>query len=116
MKNIEDKRELRRSRCDIREETDSIIMRLEMPGVNKSGLNVNIEGDKLIIDGKRIQDTKEGEWLVREIRPGDYHMEYTIDKTIDRGSIEASLDQGVLTLTLGLSESVKPRKIDVVSK
>jgi HSP20 family molecular chaperone IbpA len=43
-------------------------------------------------------------------------MEYTIDKTIDRGSIEASLNQGVLTLTLGLSESVKPRKINVISK
>jgi len=116
MKNMEEKHEVRRSRCDIREETDSIIMRLEMPGVNKSGLNVNVEGDKLIIDGKRIQDTREGEWLVREIRPGDFHMEYTIDKTIDRGSIEASLKQGILTLTLGLSESVKPRKIDVISK
>ena len=116
MKNVEEKKEIRRSRCDIMEEADSIVMRLEMPGVNKSGLNVNVEGDKLIIDGKRIQDTEKGEWLVREIRPGDYHMEFTIDKTIDRGSIEASLNQGVLTLTLGLSESVKPRKIEVVSK
>ncbi|MCD6342540.1 MAG: Hsp20/alpha crystallin family protein [Spirochaetaceae bacterium] len=116
MKNIEDKRDLRRSRCDIREETDSIIMRLEMPGVNKSGLNINIEGDKLIIDGQRIEDTKKGDWLVHEIRPGNFSMEYTIDKTIDRGNIEAALSQGVLTLTLGLSESVKPRKIEVISK
>ncbi len=116
MKNNEENRELRRSRCDIREETESIIMRLEMPGVNKSGLSVNVEGDKLIIDGKRIEDTKKGDWLVREIRPGDYHMEYTIDKTIDRESINASLNLGILTLTLGLSESVKPRKIEVISK
>jgi len=116
MKNNGENPELRRSRCDIREETDSIIMRLEMPGVNKTGLNINVEGNKLIIDGKRIEGTEKGGWLVREIRPGDYHMEYAIDKTIDRDSIRASMNQGILTLTLGLSESVKPRKIEVISK
>ncbi len=116
MKNIEEKKDLRRSHYDIREETESIVMRLEMPGVNKSGLNINVEGDKLVIDGQRIKDTKKGDWLVHEIHPGDFHMEYTIDKTIDRGSIEAALSQGVLTLILGLSEAVKPRKIEVISK
>jgi HSP20 family molecular chaperone IbpA len=43
-------------------------------------------------------------------------MEYTLDETIDRNSIEARLEKGILTLTLGLSENVKPRKINVVSK
>jgi HSP20 family protein len=116
MKAIDDKKIVRRSRCDIREEDDRIIMRLEMPGVNKSGLEITAEGDKLIIDGRRTLESRKGTWLVREIRSGDYHMEYTIDETINREAIEASLVQGVLTLSLGLSESVKPRKIEVVSK
>ena len=116
MKTNEEKKNVRRSRCDIREENDKIVMRLEMPGVNKDGLEVHVEGDKLIIDGRRAEDTSKGVWMVREIRSGDFHMEYTIDKTIDRGAIEASLKQGVLMLTLGLSEEVKPRKIEVISR
>ena len=106
----------RRARCDIREEPDKIVMRLEMPGVNKTGLDISVEGDQLSIIGRRTQESVNGDWLVREIRPGDYRMDYTIDETIDRGSIEAHLEQGVLELTLGLSEAVKPRKIEVVSK
>ena len=87
-----------------------------MPGVNKEGLDIHIEGDKLIIDGRRTEDSIKGVWLTREIRPGNFHMEYTIDETIDRGAVDAVLKQGILELTLGLSESVKPRKISVVSK
>ncbi len=106
----------RHSCCDIREEKDHIVMRLEMPGVSKDGLNINVDGSKLMIEGKRSGKDIEGKWLVREIRPGNYRREYTIDETIDRNAIEASLENGVLTLTLGISEAVKPRKINVVSK
>jgi len=116
MKNNDEKKVYRRGRCDIYEGEGSIIMRLEMPGVNKDGLDISVDGDILSITGRRIQDTVKGDWLVREIRPGDYHMEYTLDETIDRNSIEAKLEKGILTLTLGLSENVKPRKINVVSK
>lgn len=116
MKDTLENRNFRRSRCDIREEQDQIVMRLEMPGVNKSGLDINIEGDKLIIEGTRTVDAGTGKSLIREINQNDFRMEYTIDETIDRNSIEASLNQGILLLTLGLSEEVKPRKIEVISK
>lgn len=116
MKSQENSQNYRRSRCDIVQNSDQIIMRLEMPGVGKSGLDINVEGDKLSIIGRRIQESLKGDKLIHEIRPGDYKMEYTIDETIDRNAIDASLEKGVLTLTLGLSEAVKPRKIEVVGK
>lgn len=106
----------RRARYDIRKDEDRILMRLEVPGVNKKGLEVNMDGDKLIIDARRTLDEMEGRHLIREIRPGNYHMEFSIDETINRESVEASLENGVLCLSLGLSEAVKPRKIEVVAK
>ncbi len=106
---------VRHSCCDIREEKDKIVMRLEMPGVTKDNLNINVDGSKLIIEGQRPEEKIQGKWLVREIRSGNYRMEYTIDETIDRSAIEATLSQGVLVLSLGISEAVKPRKIEVVS-
>jgi len=109
-------RTFRRSRSDIRKEDDRIWMSLELPGVGKEDLSIHVEGDKLIIEGKRKKLSTEGTWLVREIAGEDFHTEFSIDETIDRNSIEASLNQGVLKLSLGLSESVKPRKINVVSR
>lgn len=106
----------RRAKCDIRREADKIVMCLEMPGVEKSGLDINVDGDSLKITGRRAPVKTKGNWLVREIRPGDFSMEYSLDQTIDRKAIEAKLEKGVLTLSLGLSESVKPRKIAVLSK
>jgi len=111
-----EKRTFRRSHSDIRKEEDKIRMRLEIPGVRKEDLNINIEGDKLIIDGRKNMPENKGTWLTREINHDDYHMEFFIDETIDRSSIDASLNQGVLELSLGLSEAVKPRKISVVSR
>ena len=107
---------VRRSVCDIRRKEDTIVMRLEMPGVGKDGLEVNVDGNSLVIEGRRKAEADRGEWLVREIRAGDFRMEFTIDETIDRDAIRASLDRGVLTVSLGLSEAVKPRKIAIAAK
>ncbi len=102
--------------CDIKDEEGKIMVRIEMPGVPKDNLDVKIEGDKLIIHGRKETSETGGTFLLREIREGDYHQEFTIDDTIDRNSIEASLENGVLHLTLGLKESEKPRKIEISTK
>ncbi len=116
MKESTENKFTRRSCCDIHKDKDKIVMRLEMPGVSKENLNINVDGNKLIIEGKRQKENTGGKRLVREISYGDYRMEYTIDETIDRSAIEAGLNQGVLTLNLGISEAIKPRKINIVSK
>ncbi|MBN1697279.1 MAG: Hsp20/alpha crystallin family protein [Spirochaetales bacterium] len=105
------------ARCDISEENGNIILRMEMPGVMKDNLDVKIDGDILVVEGKKeIPRIKEGEFLVQEIRHADYHQEFTLDDTIDRNRIEAELKKGILHLTLHIKESEKPRKINVVTK
>jgi HSP20 family molecular chaperone IbpA len=46
----------------------------------------------------------------------EFGNRYVIDDTIDCSKINASLEKGILTLTLGIKESEKPRKINVVAK
>jgi len=101
---------------DIYEEKGNLILKMEMPGVTKENLEIRIENDTLLIHGKRdMYRDEKANYIIREIRDGDFYHEYTIDHTIDREKIDASLQKGVLTLTLSLKESEKPRKIDVVS-
>ena len=119
-KSIEKRNETRpsiRACCDVLERDGEITLRLEMPGVTKEALSVNIDGNQLEIRGMRDLPVKtEGTYLIREIRDADFHQIYTIDETIDRNKIDASMKNGVLTLTLGLKESQKPRKIQISAK
>ncbi|MBN1798338.1 MAG: Hsp20/alpha crystallin family protein [Spirochaetales bacterium] len=105
-----------RACCDVYEDDGNIILRLEMPGVTKDKLDIKIDGNELTIHGARQEITETGNILMKEIYEGDFYQKYVIDDTIDRSKINASLEKGLLTVTLGIKESEKPRKINVVAK
>ena len=88
---------------------------MEMPGVKKDGLNVLIDGNLLIIEGKREMTAPHGEYRIKEIRQGSFYHEFTLDDTIDREKVDARLELGVLTVTLKMKESETPRMIEVTS-
>jgi len=103
--------------CDIYEDKGNVVLRMEMPGVTRENLDIKIDGDILIIHGKKTGNYNDKtKFLIHEVREGDYYHEYSLDYTIDRNKIDAALDKGILTLTLSIKESEKPRKINVVSK
>lgn len=104
-----------RSACTICEDDGKIVMRLEMPGVSKDNLDINIENNQLTIFGKRNTPETEGTYVVRERRDGDFYQVYTLDETVDRNKVEASMENGILYLTLHLKEAEKPKKIEVKS-
>ncbi len=101
--------------CDIYKDDQGIVLRMEMPGVTKDGLSVQVDGNILVIEGKRDFWEPQGEYRIREIMPGDFYHEFTLDDTIDRNSIDAKLDKGVLVVEMKLQESQKPRQIKVVA-
>ena len=110
----ERKEQVMRAPCSICEEDGKVLIRLEMPGVNKENLDVRIDNDQLIIQGKRPVK-EEGEYILHERRAGDFFQAFTLDNTVDRDKVEASMDKGILNLTLNLKEEVKPKKIEVKS-
>jgi len=104
---------LLKSPCTICEEEGNIILKMEMPGVAKELLDVHVDGNQLLISGRREDPAIKGEYLIRERKQGDFQQVYTIDETVDKEKIDALLDAGVLTLTLHLKEAEKPRRIEV---
>ncbi|MBI9105712.1 MAG: Hsp20/alpha crystallin family protein [Spirochaetales bacterium] len=110
---IEEKKKMRSACCDIFHGEDSVILKLEMPGVPKNNLDIKVDNDRLIITGRKEQRSRSGEYLSREIRQGDFYQEFTLDDTIDKNNIDATVKNGVVTLILSIKESVKPRKIEI---
>jgi HSP20 family protein len=99
--------------ADICEESGQVVLRLEMPGVEKNDLSISIENDELIITAARRDEDVKGTFLIRERRRADYEKRYTLDDTIDRNKVDAVMKNGVLHLTLHIKESSKPRRIEI---
>jgi HSP20 family protein len=92
---------------------DVYMLNVEMPGVNKEGLEISVENNELTIIGRRSLAQVEGTLIHRESRRENFRRVFELDPSIDMSKISARIDQGVLTLTLPKAEQVKPRKITV---
>ena len=92
---------------------DVYMLNVEMPAVNKEGLEISVENNELTIIGRRSLPQIEGTLIHRESRPENFRRVFELDPSIDMSKISARIDQGVLTLTLPKAEQVKPRKITV---
>ena len=98
---------------NIAETKDSLILEAEMPGVSKEGLEVLLEGNELTIVGCRQTGVPGAEPVYRESSPRDFRREFVLDPSIDTSKLSATIEQGMLTVTLPKTEKVKPRKIQV---
>ena len=98
---------------NIFETKDGYVLEAEMPGVNKGGLEITLEGNEITIVGHLNSEVVTGSPLFRERALANYRRVFELDPAIDTAKITAKMDQGVLNLTLPKSEQVKPRKITV---
>ena len=96
-------------------ETDQVLtVVMEMPGVDKGKVEINIEEGVLTVEG-RI-DFSKYEALVpvyTEYNIGNFRRSFNLSNSIDQDKIRADMKDGVLTVTLPKAEQAKPRKIAV---
>ena len=94
--------------------TDAYEVRVELPGVAKSGVKIDLEDNVLSIRGERQSATPEG-WktLHRELSSLGYQLRLRLNTPVDEDKLTANLENGVLTLKLPLKEAAKPRRIEV---
>jgi len=99
---------------DIFETDDALTVVMEIPGVERQALEVNIENDVLRVDA-RIDFSKyeELEPLYTEYNIGHFTRSFTLSNNIDQQQISAQLDDGVLTLTLKKAKEAVPRRIAI---
>jgi HSP20 family protein len=100
---------------DIYEDSDCVTLYADLPGVSKENLDVQIDRDTLKVYGKRgVGNGAEGvtRWY-DEMPAKDFYRAFTIGEEINREKISATINNGVLKLTLPKAEKTKPRKIDI---
>ena len=97
---------------DIFENTDALTIVMEMPGVDKKDLDVNVEDGVLSVEGRLDFSKYAGmQPVYTEYNVGHYRRTFTLSSKIDQERISAEIKDGVLTLVLPKAEEAKPRKI-----
>jgi HSP20 family protein len=99
---------------DLYRSGDHYVLHCDLPGVDPGSIEVNVEGSLLTVRAQRSGRPSEGiEWLARERPAGAYVRQLTLGDDVDESSISATYQDGVLTLTLPVSEAAKPRRIPI---
>jgi HSP20 family molecular chaperone IbpA len=101
-------------RYEVQETADAFIVTAFVPGVDRSALETQVDGESLTVFARRTW-TPPSEWtaVYRETPVADYRLVLELDHRINRDAVRAELNQGVLTLTLPKAEAVKPRRIEI---
>lgn len=99
---------------DVTETVDEFIVTAAIPGVDRTGVETVIDGDDLVISGKRSwQQPEEWKILHEEIPTANYRLALRLDHRVNRESLKAHLANGILTVTLPKAEEIKPHRIDI---
>jgi HSP20 family protein len=102
--------------ADIFETEDTLTLVLEMPGVDRSDIDVNVDSGLLTIEGRIDFNKYEGlQPVYSEYNIGPYRRSFRLSNRIDQDKIKAEMRDGVITLTLPKAEEAKPRRIEVTS-
>jgi HSP20 family protein len=99
---------------DIFETEQALTVVLEMPGVGKESVEVDLENDVITITGRIDSSKYEGlQPLYTEYNIGNYSRSFQISSKIEQEGIKAELKDGVMTLVLPKAEKAIPRRISV---
>ena len=103
-------------RVDIREGADGLTLLMDAPGLTKDDLSITLENNVLTIAGERKfqADEKANEQYHRlERQYGAFSRSFTLAPTVRTDKVEATFQDGVLTVQLPKQEESKPRRITI---
>ena len=93
---------------------DQFFVHLDLPGVSPDDVQLTVERNVVAIRAERRPLWKEGDdVLVDETPQGAFGRQLFLGENLDAGRMEASFDQGILTLTIPVAERAKPRRIQI---
>jgi HSP20 family protein len=100
---------------DILERENEVILKVDLPEMNQSDVDIKVEENTLIIRGERkfIKETPAGNYLQIERPYGTFQRIFAVPRVVDQEKIKAAYKDGVLRIVLPKKETVHPQQIVV---
>ncbi|MFM6928464.1 MAG: Hsp20/alpha crystallin family protein [Bdellovibrio sp.] len=101
--------------CDINEHKDHYFVSVDLPGVKKDDLKIEVHENQLNISGERQYETKaDSETMLHQEKVyGKFERTFTLPTSINTDKIEAHYENGVLNIALPKLEKAKGRSIQI---
>ena len=101
---------------DLYREGDHYVLAADMPGIDPGSVDIDVDGQLLTIRAERTMANHENvKWITRERLAGSFLRQLNLGQGIDIDKISAQYSNGVLSVTIPVSASAMPRKIQVKS-
>jgi len=95
---------------------DTFVVHFDLPGVESSSIDLTVEKDVLTVTAKRQWAPAEGLQVIASERPqGTFTRQLLLGNNVDTEHVDASYDNGVLTVRVPVAEKAKPRKVEITS-
>jgi HSP20 family protein len=100
---------------DVIETPDAYLIEVDLPGVNRDDINVQVDGNELLITGELKEKEREGVFRHRTRRVGQFEVRTILprDAKLDQKAVEANAKNGVLTVRIPKDEGAQAQKIEV---
>ncbi len=102
---------------DVSETEKEVIVRVEVPGMDKKDITINLTDDILTVKGEKKHEKEHGDENYHSVerRFGAFSRTMRIPVDVEVGKVDATYKDGVLKITLPKSERVKPKEIPIKS-
>ncbi len=96
---------------------DRFVVHFDLPGVDASSIDLTVEKNALTVTAHRSWEASDDvQILASERQQGTFSRQLLLGESLDSDRVEASYDDGVLTITIPVAEQAKPRRIEVSSR
>jgi HSP20 family protein len=102
---------------DIFEKGDDLVIRAEIPGVDKDDVDISVQHNSLTLRGerKREQEVSEESAYRLERSYGNFVRSFSLPRTVDSSRISAKYSNGVLDIVLPKAEEAKPKRVEIAT-
>lgn len=102
-------------RTDLSETDEAFRIRLDVPGMTKEDITVNLQNNALTVSGERTSERKEDdeEYVRVERAFGTFHRTFRLPDAVDEKNIEATYEDGVLTIDVPKTEESTRHQIEI---
>lgn len=99
--------------ADLEETDDAFLVEIELPGINRNDIDVELTGRRLTVRGERKERERVGVLRRRTRRIGQFHYEVTLPDEVSGDDIEAQFADGLLTIRAPKAEGLETKRIRV---
>ncbi len=99
--------------ADVEETADAFVVEIELAGIKKTEVNIEVSGRRLTVTGERKERERRGTVRRRTRSVGSFRYEIVLPTDVDDKKVEASMADGVLTVRVPKGATERPKRIAI---